>query len=497
MTMDTKQTADRKPRFEINKNSKSIAVKANHNGATVEFSLQKRGKGKSYSVRKSSIGLLNSTKRANLEEAAREGARIVAAKLNVQWETEEAILSDTRFASIQTIIDTFLKAAEEGKLKTKKNEAIDTKSVRNYAASLRIVLGYGNQQSRKGIADLSHVSCSKLGEVNEAGESKVFEDYRNRILSDGNGGLLTCGPTYERKLRTYNSNRKQSQSMFSERFLKQAFAKTNLDLNAINVFRSEKNIGSSEKKGYNPPPLQVIRDLDDKVSRLSKEGDWSKTDDATNVAWNTLTLYKVCRNSGLRLDEMMHLTFNSFSAARKTIVDPQTQQPKIVDVYVVDVSSKDPYSVTAGEYGQPFPFKRGVGKDKERGYAQKAWQPKSKEERQVTIPEFIIKWLKEERRRRGASGDDRIWRNQHKSAKSCKEDIREYWNDELIYGTDAADHFKKQSHELRALYGCEIVTATGSLHKAQIALGHSSITTTEQHYAHLITDNVFVTCFGA
>ena len=496
MTMDTKQTADRKPRFELHKNSGSTAVKArHHNGATVEFSLLKRPGAKFYTARKG--GFLKSTKRPNLEDAAREGARLVAANLNVQWETEEAILSDTRFATIQTIVDTFLKAAEEGKLKTKKNEAINAKSVRNYAASLRIVLGYGNQQSIKGVADLSHVSCSKLGELNEAGDSKVFEEYRKRILSDGNGGLLTCGPTYESKLETFNSNRRMAQAMFNERFMKQAFNKLKLDLKAIEVFRSEKNTGSAKVKGYNPPPLQVIRDLDDKVSRLSKEADWSKTDDATNVAWNTLTLYKICRNSGLRLEELMHLNFNSFFAARKTIVDSVTNKPKVVDVYVVDVSSKDPYSVTAGEYGQKFPFARGRSKDKERGFAQKAWQPKSKEERQVTIPEFIIEWLKEERRRRGASGDDRIWRNQHKSAKSCKEDIREYWNDELIYGTDAADHFKKQSHELRALYGCEIVTATGSLHKAQIALGHSSITTTEQHYAHLITDNVFVTCFGA
>lgn len=492
MTMDTKQTADRKPRFELHKNSGSTAVKArHHNGATVEFSLLKRPGAKVYSVRKG--GFLKSTKLANVEDAAREGARLVAAKLNVQWESEEAILSDNRFASIQTIIDTFQNAAKEGKLKSKKNEVIKPA----YTAALRIVLGYGSQQCVKGVADLSHISCSKLGELNEAGESKVFDDYRKRILTDSNGNTLTCGPTYESKLETFNSNRRQAQAIFNDRFIKQAFSNTKLDMNAINVFRSEKNTGSAKVKAYNPPPLQVVRDLDEKVSQLSKEGDWSKTDDATNVAWNTLTLYKICRNSGLRLEELMHLNFNSFFAARKTIVDSETNKPKVVDVYVVDVSSKDPYSVTAGEYGQPFPYKRGDSKRKERGFSQKAWQPKSKEERQVTIPEFIIKWLKEERRRRGASGDDRIWRNQQKSAKSCKEDIRDYWNNELIYGTDAADHFKKQSHELRALYGCEIVTATGSLHKAQIALGHSSITTTEQHYAHLITDNVFVTCFGA
>tara|TARA_Y100000004_G_scaffold183599_1_gene231606 strand:- start:4371 stop:5849 length:1479 start_codon:yes stop_codon:yes gene_type:complete len=492
--MDTKQTADRKPRFEIHKNSKSIAVKARHyNGATVEFSLQKRGKAKNYSVRKSSIGLLNTTKRASLEEAAREGARIVAAKLNVQWETEEAILSDTRFASIQAIIDAFEKASKEGKLKSKKNEVIKPA----YAAALRIVLGYGSQQCIKGVADLSHISCTKLGELNEAGESKVFDDYRNRILSDGNGGTLTCGPTYESKLETFNSNRRQAQALFNERFIKQAFNKLKLDLNAIAVFRSEKNTGSAKVKAYNPPPIHVIRDLDDKVSRLSKEGDWSKTDDETNDAWNTLTLYKICRNSGLRLEELLHLNFGDFGAARKTIIDPETHQPKQVDVHVVRVQCKDSYSVECGEFGQPFPFARGRSKDLARGFKQPNWQAKGKVNREVTIPKFIVEWLAEERKRRGATADQRIVRNQQQSAKTVSERIRDFWNNELIYGTEASDHFKKNLHELRALYGCEIVSATGSLHKAQLALGHSSITTTEQHYAHLITDNVFVTCFGA
>jgi len=496
MTMDTKQTADRKPRFEINQNSKSTAVKArHHNGATVEFSLLKRPGAKIYTARKG--GFLKSTKRTNLEDAAREGARLVAANLNVQWESEEAILSDTRFASIQDIIDAFLKAGEEGKLKSKKNEAIDIKSVRNYAACLRIVLGFGSQQCIKGVADLSHISCSKLGELNEAGESKLFDDFRRRLLADGHGGTLTCGPTYESKLVTFNSNRRMAQAIFSERFIKQAFNKLKLDLKAIEVFRAEKNTGSSKVKGYNPPPIQVIRDLDDKVSRLSKEGDWSKTDDDTNNAWNTLTLYKICRNSGLRLEELLHLSFADFSAARKTIIDPETQQPKQVDVYVVRVQSKDSYSVQAGEFGQSFPHVRGCFKGKVRGYNQSEWQAKGKGNREVTIPKFIVDWLNDERKRRGATADQRIVRNQQRSAKTVSEIIRDWWNNELIYGTDASDHFKKNFHELRALYGCEIVTATGSLHKAQIALGHSSITTTEQHYAHLITDNVFVTCFGA
>lgn len=74
----------------------------------------------------------------------------------------------------------------------------------------------------------------------------------------------------------------------------------------------------------------------------------------------------------------MHLNFNSFFAARKTIVDSETNKPKVVDVYVVDVSSKDPYSVTAGEYGQPFPYKRGDSKRKERGFSQRLGNPRAR-----------------------------------------------------------------------------------------------------------------------
>lgn len=477
MTINTNIDIDRKPRFEFNKNGSSIGVKARLNGSTIEFSLLRRKAGsKVYSARKGKAILL-STKAGNLEEAARIGAKKVAAKLNIAWESEEAIVSDTRFASCQAVIDAFEAAAEAGKIRTKTNEKLGAKSVRDYPAALRLILGLGQDQSIKGQADLSHVSVSKLGELTDEGTCKVFEQYRNRVLSDGNGGFLECGPSYEKKVATFNSNLKKAKALFSDRYRKAAYGKLNLDSKAVEVFRDYAKIGTAKKKGYTPPPINVILELDAKVSKLAKDTDFDQFDKDTDTVWNVVTLYRIARNSGLRLDELFHLSFNSFFESRKTIRNAETHEPKIVDVDVVAVRSTDPY-----ENGK---FKQGQ------------WQAKGKVEREVTIPRFLLEWIREEQKRRGAKGDERILRGQEFSAKTVKENCRHYWNDELIYGTNAADYFKKNWHELRALYGCEIVTATGSLHKAQLALGHSSVQVTEQYYAHLLTDCVFVTNFGA
>jgi integrase len=484
MTIDTKLTTDDKPRFTVVDRGSSRKVTASLNAVNIKFKLFKRPSSPNWQgqlyVNKKRIP--KSTDTPNFDTACEVAATYFAKYIDAKWTTEtcDVALNTERkaWASAQCVINAFETAAKDGKIKTKFKEQLSAKSIYDYPAALRQILGVGAGRGHKGRADVSHITLAAFGELTDDGECKILDDYRRRVLSDGEGGELTCGPTYEKRVGTYNSTVKKAKALFSDRYTKAAYGRLNIPTDAVKVFRESAGLGVAKVKAYSPPPLKAIHDLDAKLIALRDAADFSKEDAATDLLWNCITLYLIARNSGLRFDELLHLDFGSFFEARKTIVDAETQKPKTVDVVVVAVRTCDPYSNGS--------------------YEQKSWRPKGKKIREVTVPRFLLNWVRAEQKRRNAKPTERIVRGQHRwKPNSFKQVNNEWWSEVLLADTEAANYFTKKLHELRALYGCEVVTATGSLHKAQIALGHASVQVTEQHYAHLLTDCVFTTNIGA
>jgi len=489
MTINTKLTKDDKPTFTVLDRGSSRKVTARLNNVIQEFKLFKRPgspnwQGQLYikgrHVKKNRIPKTTNT--PNLKKACEIAAAYFAKYTHQKWteETCDIALNSERkvWASAQCVIDAFETAAKDGKIKTKFKEQLAASSITNYPAALRQILGAGAGRGGKGQADVSHVNLESFGELTDDGECKILDDYRRRVLSDGEGGELTCGPTYEKRVGTYNSTVKKAKALFSDRYIKAAYGRLNIPADAVKVFRESAGLGVAKVKAYSPPPLKAIHDLDAKLIALRDAADFSKDDDANELLWNCITLYLFARNSGLRFGELLHLDFDSVFEARKTIVDPESQKPKTVDVVVVAVRTCDPYK--NGKFKQP------------------AWRPKGKQVREVTVPRFLLDWVRAEQKRRNAPRNERILRGQQRwTPASFKQANNAWWREVLLEGTEAANYFTKKLHELRALYGCEVVTATGSLHKAQIALGHQSVQVTEQHYAHLLTDCVFTTNIGA
>jgi integrase len=457
----------------------------------LDFKLRKRPGSPNYQAFKiiKSKPVPVSTKTANIELAAEYAAGYYAKVTDTSW-TESAkdvvIAERKNWSSIQDCIDAFELACKGKKVITKKNKPLGLKSVSDYSAGIRLILGFGNDQSVKGVPAavtdaLRKIPVSVLGDIVDGDKCKVVETYRRKVLSDGNGDVLTCGPTYEKKAATFNSNLAKAKALFSDNVAKVAYRNLTLPKDAIKLFRSANKCGVSSNKGYVAPPREVVKEVDDRVIALRNSTDFSLETAASDETWNHVVKYFIARLSGLRKEELSHLSFGSFRLIDKVARNPLTNEIKDVKgLPHVEVATTDPYKAGNGTFKQI------------------AWEAKGKEERFVQIPRWLFDFVKAEQKRRKANREERILRGQHRwSAKTIGKQHDTWWNEELLYGTHAADYFKKRLHELRALFGSEVVTNTGSMHAAQLALGHQNISTTEKHYAHLLVDYNFQLNIGA
>lgn len=477
-----------KPRFSFDQNDHSTTVNAIFRGRNLSFNLRKRPGSPNYQVFKKIKGkqIPKSTGVANLELAAEKGAEIFSKILDIPWtdSAKDVVVTERKnWSSVQDAIDAFETACKAKKIITKKNKPLGLKSVSDYPSAIRLVLGFGNDPSIKGVPvevteALGKIPLSALGEKVDGNKCKVLEDYRSRVLSDGNGDILTCGPTYEKKAATFNSNLSKAKALFSQNVVEVAFGDLVLPESAIETFRATKKCGVDTKSSYQAPPTEVVTEVDDRVIALRDNTDFSKSNYKTDLIWNHVAKYFIARLSGLRKDEINHLSFGSFKIVDKVARNALTNEIKKVSVPVVQVRTTDPYKL--GRFEQP------------------AWEAKGKTKRDVQIPRWLHDWIKQEQKRRKAPKSERIFRGQEWWAEATLEKHHDgWWNDELLYGTDASDYFKKRLHELRALFGSEVVTNTGSMHAAQLALGHQNISTTEKYYANLLVDFNFNLNIGA
>ena len=490
MTINNEIERTEKPRFTFDKNDSSTSVNAIFRGVNLSFNLRKRPGSPNYQVFKKIKGkqIPKSTGVANLELAAEKGAEIFSKILDIPWtdSAKDVVVTERKnWSSIQDAIDAFEAAAAAKKIITKKNKPLGKKSVRDYPAAIRLAFGFGNDQSIKGIPTsvteaLKKIPLSALGEKVDGNKCAVLEDYRRRVLSDGAGDILTCGPTYEKKANTFNSMLLKCKALFSPNVVEVAYGDLVLPDAAIETFRATKKCGVDTNKCYEAPPAEVVEEIDEKVIAIRDNTDFSKSDSKTDSIWNHIIKYFIARLSGLRKDEINHLSFGSFKIKNKVARDPITNQISKVSVPVVIVTTTDVYNAWNGVFKQA------------------AWECKGKSSRSVQIPRWLHDFIKTEQKRRKADSSERIFRGQERWTVSTLDKLHDdWWNDELLYGTDASDYFKKRLHELRALFGSEVVTNTGSMHAAQLALGHQNISTTEKYYANLLVDYNFSLNIGA
>jgi integrase len=488
MTINTEINKIAKPTFTYIKHDRSTSVTAKFRGNQIVFSLRNRPGTPNYQAFKKirNKPYPKSTGTANIEVAAEKGAELYAKILNTPWTdaAKDVVIKERKnWSSVQDCIDAFELACEGKKIITKKNKPLGDKSVSDYPAAVRLVLGFGNDPSIKGVPTavtdaLRKIPLSVLGEIVDGDKCKVFEVYRRKVLSDGNGSVLTCGPSYESKAATFNSNLSKAKALFSDNVVTVAYGKLTIPKKAIEVFRSTNKCGVDTNKCYQAPPTEVVTEVDDRVIALRDGTDFSINNASTDDLWNHIAKYFIARLSGLRKDEINHLSFDSFKIVDKVARNALTNEITKVSVPVVQVRTTDPYKV--GSFEQP------------------AWEAKGKTRRDVQIPRWLHDWFKAEQKRRKAPKSERIFRGQHRWAVASLDKLHdEWWNEELLYGLDACDYFKKRLHELRALFGSEVVTNTGSMHAAQLALGHQNISTTEKHYANLLVDFNFNLTIGA
>jgi len=490
MTKNIQIDTVEKPRFSFTKNSSSTSVTANFRGVPLQFNLSKRPGSPYYQAKRKIDGKLvpYSTGTANLEAAAVKGAEFFSQRLCLPWtDAANDVVVPTRgidSSSCQDVIDAFEAAAKAGKLITKGNRELGSKSVRDYPAALRLILGFGNDPSIKGVPTevtdaLRKIPVSDLGVLVNGDNTKVnvVDRYRRRILDNGQGGLYKAGPTYESKAKTFNSNLKKAKALFTPLYSEAAYSELDIPQADVDRFRASKPLGVEKGNGYEAPPNEVVYSLDDKAIRLRDElvkadkadqalGRYSKV---LAAQWNHLVKYFIARLSGLRKDEINHLSFSSFRKADKAARNTRTGEVVTASYTNVTIRTTDPYRVGRFE--------------------QEEWQAKGKARRSIQIPRWLFDFIKAEQKRRGAKSDERIFRGQEFWSQSTLDGQHDtWWNEDLLYGEEAADYFKKRLHELRALFGSEVVTQTGSLYAAQIALGHENYKTTEQHYSHLLVE---------
>ncbi len=337
------------------------------------------------------------------------------------WKAEEEgrVSPPKRVATMGEIFKCY-----NGRIRIKKD--LDPKTVAGNVRKLRILV-------REGMGLPAKTPDEKVDALSSAVLTRAlvrtFQDERRRVVLDADE--VTQG----RANLTMDSLLAQARSLFTGEAM-ECYHEAKLTLPDLAEFKGVKKRRGYHSVRYMPIPDEIIREMEQKVKEL-------------RLARPTVYLaYKLMLRLGMRNSEAIAATPAWIEKAHGVVME--NGKPVLQEMQFMAILCRPDFT------------------------------PKNKMERRVPIPPDVIADLDELiLLREGGGNENPEFLIEGPTATARKDVLERDLNDWV--SVFIPDRIKK-AYELRKHFGA-IVAATQGIYKAQEYLGHSSVTTTESHYA--------------